>query len=294
MNDRDFNELREQITELGRRVDEQALLVRKAQSSVSSLADSVAEVVSRQRHSDRRQHLNSFIAYLLFTVLMGGGFFALYRTRTGHMVRERDDAVTERDAARHRVSRLRGELGARDSAAKKAFAFYKLIKSDPGEAIAEHPEIEREPLTPTERDLFADTVDKERSQIVDAGYLTGIDAYRKGDNDRAVSELRRGLAYQGEGARAAQMRYYLGAALAKKGEYEEAAHQLELALAGGVEDAGLTDARFKLARSLEQLGRYAEAKSEYDKFATSQPKSPWAAAARRKSAQLAHAAEPKN
>lgn len=295
MNDRDFNELREQVDTLSRRVDEQATLVRKTQTSMSSLADSVAHVVARQRKSDRRLHLNSFVAYLLFTVLLGGGFFALYSSRTGDMLKQRDDALAERDSARVRVDQLSTELAARQASETKAYDFYLLLRDDKGaEAIARHADVEKEKLTPTERELFSQGVGKARGEIVDAGYLSGIDAYRQNNFDRAISELRRGLAYQGEGARAAQMRYYLGVSLYKKGEHEAASRQLELAMAGGVETAGLIDARFYLAAAFEQLGRYADARTEYAKFASAHPRSPLAMAARSKATRLTRAAVPKN
>lgn len=295
MNDRDFSQLRENVETLTRRLDEQAALVRKTQASVSSLAESVAAVVSRERTADRRLHLNSFVAYLLFTVLLGGGFFALYNARTGDMVQQRDDAVAERDSARSQVSTLSGELAARQASEKKAYDYYLLLRDDQGaEAVARHADIEKETLTPTERELFAQGVEKARGQIVDAGYLSGIDAFRQNNFERAVTELRRGLAYQGEGARAAQMRYYLGVSLYKQGEHEEAARQIELAMAGGVEDAGMVDARFYLASAFEELGRYAEARAEYGKFATAQPRDPLAIAARRKAAGLTRVAVPKN
>ncbi|HUH02507.1 MAG TPA: tetratricopeptide repeat protein [Kofleriaceae bacterium] len=291
----DFDDLRAEVAELGRRVEEQATLARKSQQSVASLAESVASVVARQRHSDRRLHLNSFVAYLVFTVLLGGGFFALYDARTGNMVRERNDAVAERDSARHRVTELSDELAGRDAAHSSAFEFFKLLRDgNTADAIARHTEVERERLTPTERELFDREIEKARGEIVDAGYLTGIDAFRRNDFDKAVTELRRGLAYQADGARAAQMRYYLGAALQQKGDSENAVRELELAMAGGVEQAGMVDARFYLAQALEQLGRLSDARAEYEKFASANPKSPLALAARRMATQLSRAAVPRN
>ncbi len=295
VNDRDFTQLRDQVSDLARRVDEQATLVRKTQASVASLAESVGQVVTRNRSRDRALHLNSFVAYLLFTVLLGGGFFALYRARAGNLVRERDVAVASRESARAQVSSLQEELAARDASSAAAYEFLKLLEDNKRtEAVAAYANLQRERLTPAEREVFAEGVKKARAEIVDAGYLAGLDAFRRSDFETAVAELRRGLAYQEEGTRAAQMRYYLGVSLYKQGGNQEAARQLELALAGRVEEVGITDARFYLAAALEQLGRYSDARDEYDKFASANPKSPLAFAARRKSAELARKAEPKN
>ncbi len=295
MNERDFRQLREEVAELGQRVDSLGTLTRKTQSSVKSLAESVGDLVSRHRRGERRLHLNSFIAYLLFTVLLGGGFFALYRTRANSLVHERDTAIAGYDATRQKMHSLEDELAARESSSKAAYRFLELLRKDQrAEAVAAYADVQRERLTPTEREIFAEGVKKARTELVDAGYVAGIDAFRKSDFETAVSELKRGLAYHTEGPRAAQMRYYLGVSLHKQGQDEDAVRELELALAGRVDELGINDARFYLASALEMLGRYAEARSEYEKFASSNPKSPLAYAARRKSAELARAAKPKN
>jgi tetratricopeptide (TPR) repeat protein len=291
----ELSQLRADLADLGRRVEDQAALTRKTQGQVASLADSVAQVVERQRKDNRRLGLNSFVAYLLFTLLLGGGFYALYRARTGPYEKQRDDALAQLGEIEQRVGGLESELVKRKDADQAAYDYYQLIrKNQRDKVVSGYGSIAQAQLTPTEREMFAEAHDRARSEIVDAGYLTGLDAFRRRDYDVAVTELRRGLAYQAEGARAAEMRYHLGVALYKKGEPEEAASVLSLALAGGVEKAGYGDTRFYLASALEQLGRFAEARTEYDRFATDNPQSPLAPAARHKSAQLARAAVPRN
>jgi TolA-binding protein len=288
VNERDFNELRGEVDELRRRLDEHGALLRRTHQGVTGLADSVGQVVSRQRRRDRGVNLNSFVAYLLFTLLIGTGFFALYRSRAGDLVDGRDAAVRERDEARARVTELLGEVAERDAAAQAAHDYYALLRDNRrGDAISRYPEVERSQLTPTERELFAAGVQRARSEMVDAGYLSGLDAYRQGEHERAISELSTALAYEDEGPRAAQMRYYLGLALAAQGDHAGAARALELSLAGRIDKSGVTDARFHLAAALEALGDHERARAEYDRFAGAHPGNPLAGSARRKSAQLA-------
>lgn len=288
---REINELlamQEDIDGLRRRLDEQGALIRRTHTAVTSLADSLGKVVSTQRKRERWVNLNSFVAYTLFTVLLGGGFFILYDQRAGELIAAHESATEERDTARGEISTLQGEIKARDEAETLASEYYSLLEEDRrAEAIARYPELEGKRLTPTERMLFADGVKKARAQIVDAGYLTGIDSFRAGDLDKAVTELRTALAYEDEGPRAAQMRYYLGLSFYKKSDYESAARQLELSLAGRVDQAGVLDVRFYLGASLEQLGQLERARSEYDKFASANPNHSWTVTARRRSAQLA-------
>ena len=281
-------ELRQEIEGLRRRLDEQGTLLRRTHTAVTSLADSLGKVVERQRKRDRWINLNSFVAYTLFTLLLGGGFFMLYDQRAGDLLAAHEEVRQERDAAREDVVRLQDEGKARDTAEKTAHEYYKLLREDRrAEAIARYPELESLQLTATERALFTDGVKQARSQIVDAGYLTGLDAYRAGDLDKAVTELRTALAYEAEGPRAAQMRYYLGLSYYKKADYDDAARHLELALAGRVDQAGVTDVRFYLATCLEKIGQLEQARTEYDKFASANPNHEWTVTARRRSAQLA-------
>lgn len=273
---------------LRRRLDEQGALLRRTNTAVTSLAESLGKVVSGQRKRERWISLNSFVAYTLFTLLLGGGFFMLYNQRAGDLVAAREAAIEERDAVRGQIDELTARLDQREEAEKAAQEYYQLLRDDRrAEAIARYPEIEQEQLTPTERELFADGVKDARAKIVDAGYLTGLDAYRAGDLDKAVTELRTALAYEDEGPRAAQMRYYLGLSFYKKADYENAARQLELSLAGRVDQAGVTDVRFYLATCLENIGQLERARVEFDKFASANPNHPWTITARRRSAQLA-------
>ncbi len=284
---------------LRRRLDEQGAMVRRNQLALTELADSVGKLVATQRRRERSFTLNSFVAYLLFTVLLGGGFFMLYSSRAGDLVDARDRADADRATASERATELATRLHAREQAAQTAHDYWQLLRDGKrSEAIAQYGDVQGAELTPTERELFAEGEKKARAEMVDAGFLAGLDAYRAGKLGDATLELRRALAYEEEGTRAAQMRYYLGVALIKDtgkgGDAVDGTKQLELALAGRVDKAGVLDARYWLAVGLETTGRLDEARGEYDRFATAQPQHPLSVAARRKSAALARTARPRN
>lgn len=256
--------------------------------SINSLADSVGLVIGRMRTLDRRQNLNSFVAYILFTLLLGGGFALLYQSRVGGLVRAREVAIRERDAARGRAEELQNEIGRRDSAAEAAYEYYSLLRDKRRtEVVASYPKVEQLELTPSEREFFARGVARARAEMVDAGYLAGLDAFRRGDYAQAIDELERALAYEVEGQQAALMRYYLGVSQHRAGNSDKAIRNLELALAGQVDEAGISDARYHLAAAFEELESLEEARKEYSKFAASAPRSPLAPVARRKVALLA-------
>ncbi|MBK9032764.1 MAG: tetratricopeptide repeat protein [Myxococcales bacterium] len=288
-------DLRADLDGLRRRLDDHGTVLRKSQQGLAELAESVARVVTLQRGRDRWVSVNSFVAYLLFTAILGGAMLVLYRSRAGELVRARDSAVAERDLARARAKTLDDQLVARTTGADHAFEYYQLVTAGKRtEAVARYGELDQALLTATERAVFEQAHKQAREEIIDAGYLTGLDAARAGDHAKAISELRRALAYEDEGPRAAQMRYFLGVALVKTGAAKEARHELELALAGRVEQAGATDARYYLASALEAAGDLEAARKEYDKFASAAAQHPLAVAARRKAMALARAGKPTN
>ena len=59
---------------LRRRLEDQATQTRKTSAQVTQLAESIAALVEAQRRRSRWLNLNSFVAYVMFTVLCGGAF----------------------------------------------------------------------------------------------------------------------------------------------------------------------------------------------------------------------------
>lgn len=276
------------VRELKRDMGEAHAISTRTYNAVTTLAGSLKEVISRQNRYDRGLNLNSFVAYLLFTVLLGGGFFLLYRSRADRLVSERDQAIRARESAIGETRGVRKELVERDEAAKKAQDFWSLLKNGKkAEAIALFPEISHERLTAVERQVFDEGVTRARAEIVDAGFTGGVEAFQKEQWKAAATALKRALTYEDEGPRAAQMRYYYGVALSKQGDYAEASRQLELAIAGGAERTVGPDARYYLANAFELLRQNEPARAEYEKFATGRPTHPLANAARRKAAAIA-------
>jgi TolA-binding protein len=281
------SELVVEVDVLRMRLDEQGAVLRRTHQAVVGLAESLGKVVAHQRRRERGMSLNSFVAYMLFTLLLGGAFFMLYTTRAGDLVAARDAALRSREETRTRLRELEGDVEARERAAATALEYYQLLRDGRhAEVVARYPEIERQELTATESALFAGGVEQARNELVDAGYLAGLDAYRAGDLERATTELRTALAYEDNGPRTGQMRYYLGVALFKQRDHEEAVRQLELAIAGRVETQGMTDVRYYLAAAFDGLGEHDKARVEYNRFATEHPKLPLSWSARRRAAQL--------
>src|SRR5438067_11900570 len=82
---------------LRRKLDDQAGQGRRTHAQVQQLADSIAALVELQRKRSRWLNLNSFVAYVLFTILCGTAASALYAHRAGELVDKLDKALDDRD-----------------------------------------------------------------------------------------------------------------------------------------------------------------------------------------------------
>jgi tetratricopeptide (TPR) repeat protein len=269
---------------LRRRLDEQVTLGRKTQAQVGQLAESIAGLVAQQRRRSLWLNVNSFVAYVMFTILCGAGFYLLYRSRVHELSGARDQAIGERDAAVRRADEATVRAVAREAAGNKAWEVYELLDTGKrGEAVAKLEALRDQPLSKTERAVLAARIHETQVMEVDAALKAAAASLKVGRAGEAIRPLEAALTGEPPGARAAMIHYYLGIAYAKT-ELDKAISHLQAAIAGDVDQ---DDARFQLASVLDRSGAFVQARAEYDRFATAHPQSPFAMFAMRRSATLA-------
>ena len=270
---------------LRRRLDDQGALGRKTQVQVVELANSIGALVADQRRRSKWANLNSFVAYLIFTLLVGAGFYMLYRSRAHELVEARDSAQRERDQAVKRADDLTAKATARDAADAKAWEIYQLLDAGKrSEAAGKLGSLADLPLSRTERAVLAARAHETQVMEVDAALKAAAASFKAGRYADVVAPLEAALVSEPAGARASTMRYFLGVAYAKANQLDKAIPLLTAALAADVDQE---DARFQLASALDRAGQYAKARTEYDRFATARPQSQLAVFAMRRSATLA-------
>ena len=154
---------------LRRRLDDQSAQGRKTQLQVTQLAESIGALVEVQRRRERSLNLNSFIAYLIFTVLVGAGFYGLYRSRATELVEGRDRADRERARAVERAEAAAAKATARDEADARAWEVYQLLESGKrAEAVGKLTALAELPLSRTERAVLAARAHETQVMEVDA------------------------------------------------------------------------------------------------------------------------------
>ena len=269
---------------LRRRLDDQAVHSRKTQAQVSQLAESIAALVAQQRRRSLWLNVNSFVAYVVFTILCGAGCFLLYRSRAHELSEARDRAIAERDAAVRHADEGTVRAVAREAADTKAWEVYQLLEAGKrGDAVVKLDALRDQPLSKTERAVLAARVHDTQVMEVDTALKAAVASFKAGRPGDAIKPLEAALTVEASGPRAATIHYYLGVAYAKSDLATSIAH-LQAAIAGDVDQ---DDARFQLASVLDRSGAFPAARSEYDRFATAHPQSPLAVFAMRRSATLA-------
>ena len=248
-------DLAAELEGLRQQADAHDVMLRKHHAAVAQLADSVGKLVEAQRKRSRSINLNSFVAYVLFTVLLGGGFFALYRERTrGLAPATKATAVASPKVEVVPVPVLPSPKPA-----------------EPAPVVAPVPASAEPPPPPIS---------------LDSNFSVGLAAYRVGDLPGARTAFRTFLEDHPDSPQATAAHYYLGMVAIKAGDPDLAALHLRSALKGQL-DPSIVDARYWLAVAYEKTGDNDHAKLQYDKFAAAYPQNELAATARRKSSSMA-------
>ena len=270
---------------LRRRLDDQSAQGRKTQLQVTQLTESIGALVESQRRREKSLNLNSFVAYLIFTLLVGSGFYALYRSRATELVDARDSAQRERDLASRRAVDATAKLAAREQADGRAWEVYQLLEAGKRvDAVGKLSTLSELPLSRTERAVLAARAHETQVMEVDAALKSAAASFKAGRWADVVAPLEAALVGEPAGARSSAMHYYLGVAYAKANDLVKAIDHLQFAI---VADGEHDDARFQLASALDRSGQYARARGEYDRFATAHPQSSLAVFAMRRSGTLA-------
>jgi tetratricopeptide (TPR) repeat protein len=269
---------------LRRRLDEQANQSRKTQSEVRQLAESIAAMVQQQRKRSRWLNVNSFVAYVMFTLLCGGAFYFLYQSRARELVADRERVITERDAAVRRADEAIKKTAARDAADTRAWDAYQLLEAGKREDAAKKlVELQGAPLSKFERTVLETKAKQAEVVQIDLALKGAAASFKAGRHAEVVPTLEAALALDPKGPRAPLMHYYLGVAASKAGALDNAILHLQAAVDGNVD---LEDARFHLASGLDRAGQWGKARIEYDRFATAHPMSSYTWYATRRSAAL--------
>jgi hypothetical protein len=167
------------IADLRRDVAEAHAITTRTHNALTTLATTLKEIVARQDRYERGLNLNSFVAYTLFTVLLGAGFYMLYSARAENLLADREQALRVRAEAVAETERARRELAARQLGSKKAEELWGLLaEGKRAEMMARLPEIAAFQMSPVEKQVLEQGAARARAEMTDASFAAGVDAVR--------------------------------------------------------------------------------------------------------------------
>jgi TolA-binding protein len=254
---------------LRRKLDDNATIGRKTQHAMVQLADSLAAQVTASRRRTKWLNLNSFGAYVIFTLLLGSGVYLLYRFRTDGLIAEHAMLVRQQQTQNSEIEALKEQLAARTRAAGKVWEAYGLLRSNDqrAAAVAAMREIGTLPtgaVSKTELAMLTELEQRARAAATEADYRAGLAAYRAGKFADAAVRLRAGLVTEPAGTRAGEMYFYIGMSQLKLNQADNAVTAFEQAFEN---EFASDDIRYYYASALDAKGTLEQARTEYERYA---------------------------
>jgi tetratricopeptide (TPR) repeat protein len=254
---------------LRRKLDDNANIGRKTQHAMVQLADSLAAQVTASRRRTKWLNINSFGAYVIFTLLLGSGVYFLYRIRTDGLISENAMLVREQRSQGSEIAILQAQLAGRTGATDKVWAAYELLRANDQQAaaVAKMKEIGTLPLgavSKTELAILTELQQRAQAAVTEADYRAGLAAYRAGKFADAVVRLQAGLGTEPTGSRAGQMYFFVGMSQLKLHQSDSAVTAFEQALEN---DFTTDDIRYYYATALDAKGAMDQARAEYERYA---------------------------
>ena len=260
----------------------------KSDHAVRTLAGEIRELTRMQEEFQRRTVWSSAAAYVLFTVLLGGGLFLFFQATSN---RDRlDDAFVEEQMSQleGRIRELEDQLERRKEAEQEAWSFFELLEQGAREEVVERfPNLQGRLMDRASVELFRREVERFRQQLAADAWAEGMSAYHANRWADARDAFQRSRNYSEFTSYTAQLNYYLGDALFQLGDFTGAVRYYNVALASGdltrdVEPLAI----YRLGEALRSLGRDREAMDAYTTFIQRFPNHPWKSASETRAAAL--------
>ena len=264
-----------ELEEIKREIVESRSLTIKTNNLVNALAADLKSIARRQQASERQFLFKSATAYVV-TVLV-----VLVTTKFAWDARVA--AIrTETKGDRERLEQLQEELKSvqgreesRTRIARQISDFYELVRQEKRrELLAAYPKISKLALSPTERAVFEDAVERAKNELSIMAYHAGLDLVRTGRWHEAQAQFRESLDYKSDAAHSPQATYELARSLRAVGRQREAIRLLQPLSEASMDQEVMDDAMLLLAEAQIEIQAWNDAKNTLRKFIRRFPDSP--------------------
>ena len=242
-------------------------LLAQAETLTRNLNENILSIKQAQSKMDRRNILNSAVAYVIFCVIITLGlYFALNNKASMLNYKTKFDEENYRSMqASYQISK--NEFEKNQKAAHQAYEVYQLIEqSRYDDAIRRFNEVRAELTHPAELALLEEKIETIRWKLAESIYRQALSLYNEGSYEQARDGFLQSIEYKSITSYTHLLHYYLAMSLFNLGDFEGSRHYFEEALRAELNSEMDASARYNLAFATEKVGDSENAYALYETF----------------------------
>jgi tetratricopeptide (TPR) repeat protein len=275
--------LLEELARLREEVVNTRNLTIKTDNHVQGLSSEVKAIARALGTTERKNLLNSFVAYILFVVLIAGGLWLTFQARTER--NQVDHALFEKKESeyRERISELNAELGRWKQIERELLEFERLVKEGQKEqAVTAFNALRRVRFS----GLLEDLVSRFKADVAKDTFDHGKQLFDQGNFAQADEAFSKALEYHADPPYKGELLYFQGMAALRLKDFPRATELLRTAIGTDLDRKLQTDASYNLAFAYDKMGERRTARDLYQRFYTQHERHPLAALAEKRFHQL--------
>jgi TolA-binding protein len=235
----------------------------KTENALKLLATEVKTVARRQEQQEKKALLNSFGAYLLFVVVVGGGLWLTFQARLEKSKADHALFAKKESQFQHDIDELRAELGRWQQVERELLEFERLVKDGNKEKAVEAFSSLRKLRY---AGLLEDLIIRFKAEVAREKYDRGVELYTEGNFGKADESFIKSLDYDEKPPYIAMLVFHQGMSAVRLKDFPRGAELLRKAIAGNLDGKYLSEASYHLAYCHDRMGEKRSAREHYFRF----------------------------
>lgn len=261
----DTGELLKEIKETRREVIETRNLNIKSDNNMRSLFAELKKVSDNQKRSEKKMRVSSIGAYVLFVIIISTFAIMISTVISGNYSEKIDFLNNNISVLNQEISVMKGDLGARDAAEKRAVYLLKLIdEKKKKEAVKEFRKIKEADLSVVETRLLKEKIDIFASELANKEYEDGVSQWRIGGYKSAIQNFETSLDYKKDDEYYGMLNYFWGLSLLQLKKDDEGIAKLKIAIDQKIRKDYREQSMLKISDTYMDDSRYKEALAYLD------------------------------
>ncbi len=272
-----MHEIDDELEDIKREIIESRGLVIKTNNLTNALSADLKSIAKRQQSYEGRLRWTSATAYVVFVVVVFAALKFAVDARVDAIQATYLHIGNENTRLTQEVSDLKERDRSRATATEEAQKFYELVRQNRKiEVVRGWDKLKDEPITRTEAAIFADAVERAKTDLSVQYYEEGQEKTRLQRWQEAATALEESLKYNDTSATAPAVRLALATADRKLKRQRDSVPILTSLSEQTLDKEVQDDALYELASILEDLEQWNDAKNTWRTLLHKFPDSHWA------------------